>query len=61
MDFLPKLESGEPARLEAHIVKGDKPFEREGAQIQPVCFKSKYLVKYLSPSTRAGFDEALIQ
>lgn len=62
MQFQPKLESGEPARLGAtHVVKGDEPYQREGSQIQPVYFKCKALVKYLSPSTRSAFDEALVR
>lgn len=62
MEFQPKLESGEPARLGAtHVIKGDEPYEREGAQIQPVYFKAKCLLKYLSPSTRAAYDEALVR
>lgn len=62
MEFQPKLASGQPARLGAtHVVKGDEPYEREGAQIQPVYFKAKCLIKYLSPSTRAAYDEALVR
>lgn len=61
-EFQPKLESGEPARLYAnHIVRGDLNYNMEGSKIAPVYFKCKLLCKYLSPSVRAGFDEAVVK